>query len=183
MSQSDIDRLAALAEFVPCGAVHPNSEDKDPATCTYEQGHGKITEPAEEIRDMDHGDPVRGVWWNSVGKPLPRKAAPDVSEKKIPEPDRDQTSMGKLLAEAKARAEQEYPITDDLSPTERSVRLILQEGFGKGYMADREEAAYDRRDMAKAFREGAYNMSDRWRESEPPWPLNPYTETGGFTDD
>lgn len=40
--------------------------------------------------------------------------------------------------------------------------------------------AYDKRDMAKAFREGAYSMNERWRATEPDWPHNHYTDTGEF---
>lgn len=42
--------------------------------------------------------------------------------------------------------------------------------------------AYDKRDMAKAYREGALSMNQRWRDAEPDWPRNPYTDSGGFND-
>lgn len=39
-----------------------------------------------------------------------------------------------LLEAAADEAEIEYPITDDMEVTERTVRVVLREGFVKGYM-------------------------------------------------
>ena len=38
-------------------------------------------------------------------------------------------------------AEAEYPITPDMEATDRTVRLILREGFVKGYMLRAREDA------------------------------------------
>ncbi|WNN95149.1 hypothetical protein SEA_MAGRITTE_198 [Microbacterium phage Magritte] len=42
-----------------------------------------------------------------------------------------------LMREATEAAEVEYPITDELTITERSVKLVLREGFIKGFLRGR----------------------------------------------
>lgn len=42
-----------------------------------------------------------------------------------------------LMREATEAAEIEYPITDELTVTERSVKLVLREGFIKGFVRGR----------------------------------------------
>lgn len=48
-----------------CGAVHEDSEDAEPATCTYAKGHGRIVVPDLDI-ESEHGNTNKGVWWDSA---------------------------------------------------------------------------------------------------------------------
>lgn len=125
-----------------------------------------------------HGRELKEKYGDNVAAGSTKAPSPAPPKEPVESSARD-----RLLAESRDRAGKEYPVTDGLGSTERSVRLILQEGFVTGYQADREESSFEKRDLAKAFREGAFNMSDRWRTSEPDWPHNPYTESGSFQDD
>lgn len=50
---------------VPCGVVHEDSEDREPATCSFPKGHGPVTNENDDIYDMAHGNPQKGVYWNN----------------------------------------------------------------------------------------------------------------------
>lgn len=62
---NDRPLFSGLASFFSsdiCGAVHSDSEDAHPATCTYPHHHGPVG-PSGEPQVFDHGKPEGGVWW------------------------------------------------------------------------------------------------------------------------
>lgn len=58
-----------MPEVELCGATNPDYPGE--YACTYPKGHGKISEPEDDVLEMDHGSPRAGAWWNV--EPEPRK--------------------------------------------------------------------------------------------------------------